>query len=201
MKLIHLHPDQLKLYERNPRINDHAVDAVAHSIESFGFNCPIIVDQDNRICAGHTRLKAAKKLGLDSVPVIQIDNLTAERFAGFNIADNKTASLAFFDNDALEKLIQELSATDINIDSLGFSDAEFEALLAPVKEFHWDEFDKQLATDNTKTHVFLSVKIPISKQDAFKATILQTAKKKGIQENDFAILAGLVVGSFLGVQM
>ena len=88
MELKHLHPLKLKPYEKNPRINHHAVNAVSRSIQEFGFNCPIVVDSNMRICAGHTRWKAANKLKLESVPVIVVDSLIAEKFIAFNIADN-----------------------------------------------------------------------------------------------------------------
>ena len=69
----------LKPYENNPRINDASVDAVANSIEAFGFRVPIVIDKDNVIIAGHTRLKAALKLGLKSIPCIRADDLHPSR--------------------------------------------------------------------------------------------------------------------------
>lgn len=63
-------------YENNPRKNDNAVDQVANSIKSFGFKVPIVIDKDNVIVAGHTRLKTAKKLGLETVPCIVADDLS-----------------------------------------------------------------------------------------------------------------------------
>jgi ParB/RepB/Spo0J family partition protein len=89
-------------YENNPRINDHAVDAVASSIREFGFKVPIIVDKENVIVAGHTRLKAALRLGLDTVPVIIADDLTPEQVKAFRLADNKTAEMAYFDIGKLQ---------------------------------------------------------------------------------------------------
>lgn len=68
----------LKPYEKNPRHNDQAVDYVAESIKQFGFKVPIVVDKDNVIVAGHTRYKAAKKLGINVVPCIIADDLTEE---------------------------------------------------------------------------------------------------------------------------
>lgn len=78
-------------YENNPRKNDEAVEAVAASIKEFGFKVPIIVDADNVIIAGHTRLKAAQLLGMETVPVIRADDLTDEQVKAFRLADNKTA--------------------------------------------------------------------------------------------------------------
>lgn len=84
--LVSLNINQLKPYENNPRINDKAVDAVAASIKEFGFKVPIIIDKNNVIVAGHTRLKAAQKLGLEEVPVIVADDLTEEQIKAFRLA-------------------------------------------------------------------------------------------------------------------
>ena len=86
--------DQIKPYENNPRINDDAVDAVVNSIKEFGWRVPIVCDGDMVIIAGHTRFKAAKKLGLQQVPVVVANDLTPDQVRAFRIADNKTAELA-----------------------------------------------------------------------------------------------------------
>lgn len=78
MKVFNVDPQRLRPYENNPRINDGAVEAVAKSIDEFGFKVPIVVDSDYVIIAGHTRLKAAEKLGLKTVPVVIADDLTEE---------------------------------------------------------------------------------------------------------------------------
>lgn len=109
-------------YEDNPRINDRAVKAVAESIREFGFNQPITVDKDGVIVTGHTRLKAAIKLGLDEVPVTVLDDLTPEQIRAYRLADNKTAELAEWDED---KLIQELKALgDFDMTIFGFDPPE-----------------------------------------------------------------------------
>ena len=112
---------ELKPYENNPRINDKAVDAVAASIKEFGFKVPIIVDKDGVIVAGHTRLKAAEKLGLDEVPVIVADDLTPEQVKAFRLADNKVGEIAEWD---FEKLEEELKGLNINMSQFGFDIAE-----------------------------------------------------------------------------
>ena len=81
-------------YEKNPRINDNAVEAVANSIKEFGFKQPIVVDGNMEIIAGHTRWKAAKKLKLKTVPVLVADDLTEEQVRAYRIADNTTGELA-----------------------------------------------------------------------------------------------------------
>lgn len=84
----------LKPYEKNPRKNDNAVNAVANSIKQFGFKVPIVIDADNVIICGDTRYKAAQKLGLESVPCVVADDLTPEQIKAFRLVDNKTAELS-----------------------------------------------------------------------------------------------------------
>ena len=97
--------DDLTPYENNPRINDKAVEYVANSIKEFGFKVPIVVDENNIIVAGHTRLKASKKLGLEQVPVIVASDLTDEKVRAFRLADNKVSELAEWDEEKLAEHI------------------------------------------------------------------------------------------------
>ncbi len=101
---------ELKPYERNPRKNNNAVDAVANSIRTFGFKVPIVIDADNVIVCGHTRYKAALKLGLDSVPCIVADDLSPEQVKAFRLVDNKTAELAEWDGALLADELKSLPA-------------------------------------------------------------------------------------------
>ena len=101
-------------YEKNPRLNDQAVDAVASSIREFGFKVPIVVDGKGVVVSGHTRLKAAKTLGLDEVPVIVADDLDDTKIKAFRLADNKVAELADWDESLLIKELEELD--DLNYD-------------------------------------------------------------------------------------
>ena len=118
MKVFNVDPQRLRPYENNPRINDGAVEAVAKSIDEFGFKVPIVVDSDYVIIAGHTRLKAAEKLGLKTVPVVIADDLTEEQARAFRLADNKTAELAEWD---FEELSEELGdITDLDMQDFGF---------------------------------------------------------------------------------
>lgn len=122
--------NQLRPNDQNPRHNDDAVDAVARSIQTYGFNNPIITDEILRIAAGHTRLKAAKKLGLKKVPVIRVPGLVGSRFIGYSIADNKTAEIADWDPELLSKLVSELNLdVDFDLTSLGFDDTELTKIL------------------------------------------------------------------------
>lgn len=82
--------DQIKPFENNPRKNDSAVEAVGRSIKEFGFKQPIVVDTENVIVVGHTRWKAAQKIGLAKVPVHVASDLTPEQARAYRIADNQT---------------------------------------------------------------------------------------------------------------
>lgn len=89
-------------YVNNARKNDNAVDAVASSIKNYGFKQPIVIDRQGEIIAGHTRLKAAKKLGMDQVPVIVADDLTPAQVKAYRIADNRVGELAEWDMELLQ---------------------------------------------------------------------------------------------------
>lgn len=115
---------ELKPYENNPRHNDMAVDAVAASIQQFGFKNPVIIDKDGVIVAGHTRYKAAKKLEITDIPCISADDLSEEQIKAFRLADNKTAELAEWDEDLLGKEMQEI--INIDMSQFGFSIGEDE---------------------------------------------------------------------------
>lgn len=119
MNILDMNIKDLKPYEKNPRKNENAVEYVANSIREFGFKVPIVVDKNNIIVAGHTRFKAAKKLGLQEVPVIVADDLTEEQAKAFRLADNKVGEVATWDADLLG---EELSSIlDLDMEDFGFS--------------------------------------------------------------------------------
>ena len=121
MEIKQIRLKHLKEYENNPRQNDEAVDKVAESIKKFGFKVPIIVDSDLEIIAGHTRKKAALKLGLDEVPVIVADDLNDEQIKAFRLADNKVAEFSEWD---MELLMSELEEIEIDMENFGFDELE-----------------------------------------------------------------------------
>lgn len=112
-EIIWLRPDQLVPYGNNPRKNDKAVDAVAASIREFGFNVPITCDEHYVVATGHTRLKAAIKLGLDRVPVIVLKGLSEDQIKAWRLADNKTAELATWDEDKLRFELKSIVGIDL----------------------------------------------------------------------------------------
>ena len=115
--------DAVRPYEGNPRVNDQAVDAVAKSLREFGFRQPIVVDEAGVIIVGHTRWKAAKKLGLAKVPVHLAKDLSSEKAKAYRIADNQTNTLAEWNYELLPIELKDLQAADFNLELLGF-DAE-----------------------------------------------------------------------------
>lgn len=130
----------VKPYANNPRDNDRAVEALAKSIKSFGWQQPIVVDKNMVVIVGHTRLKAAKKLGAEKVPVVIAENLTDEQAKAYRLADNKTGENAVWDN---KKLLEELSSFDTKDLFTGFKTSEiFEDVL--------DEQDNSPIEDNEK---------------------------------------------------
>lgn len=117
-------------YEKNPRKNDEAVKYVQASIERFGFKVPIVIDADGIIVAGHTRYKAAKQLGMKTVPCIVADDLSAEQVKAFRLADNKVAEKAFWDFELLSDELAEIVEFDM-------ADFGFE----PAEEIDWASVD------------------------------------------------------------
>ena len=124
LQIEYLQTDSLVPYINNPRVNDRAIDAVAGSIAEFGFKNPIIVDRNKVIIAGHTRLLAARKLGLDQVPVIRAEDLTEKQVKAFRIADNRTAEFSEWDDELLAMELEGLEDM-----FTGFSEDEIDALL------------------------------------------------------------------------
>lgn len=122
----------IKPYGKNPRKNDDAVPYVAESIKQFGFKVPIVIDKNNVIVAGHTRYKAAKKLGFKSVPCIIADDLTDEQIKAFRLADNKVSEKAEWDLDLLDSEIEGIF--DIDMTDFGF-ELESEELESEEDEY------------------------------------------------------------------
>lgn len=128
----------IRPYERNPRIIPQAaVDAVARSIQAFGFRQPIVVDGNGVILAGHTRYKAAQQLGMAEVPVVWQTDITDIQARGYRIADNKVAELSAWDRDALDAEVRELADLgDLDIGAIGLADWELERILREDEPVH-----------------------------------------------------------------
>lgn len=137
-KLEHWPIDRLIEYARNPRKNDHAVDRVASVIHEFGFRVPILAKSDGSVIDGHLRLKAARKLKLEEVPVIVCDDMTETQIKAFRLSVNKVAELAGWDEEMLALELGELAELDFDLDLIGFGEDELAALLAETTEGETD---------------------------------------------------------------
>jgi len=142
MKVINKKTSDLIPYANNPRKNDAAVDKVAASIKEFGFKVPIVIDKDNVIVTGHTRLKAANKLGMEDVPCVIADDLTKAQIKAFRIADNRVSEEAEWDMDMLSVELECIGELDFDIDVLGFDEKELNGILEQ-DEVVEDEFDEE----------------------------------------------------------
>ncbi len=146
--------DEIKPYENNPRHNDNAVDAVANSIREFGFKVPIVVDSKGVIVAGHTRYKAAKKLGLQTVPCLVADDLNEEQVNAFRLADNKVGELATWDLDTLKVELDNIG--EIDLSGMGFDlndDKPAEDIIEPTeKEINGYQYVHYMVTVDINHH-------------------------------------------------
>lgn len=160
LKIVYKKLDDLTPYENNPRLNDGAVDAVAKSIEEFGFKVPIVIDKDGVIVAGHTRLKAAKQLAIDEVPCIIADDLSDEELKAFRLADNKVSELAEWDFDKLEA---ELKDIDFDMSDFGF---DFNTI--DEKNDKFDDADTEYHDINDKTIIAIEFDTEEELESAFQ---------------------------------
>ena len=142
----------VKPYEKNPRKNDKAVDGVAESIKQFGFKQPIVIDKNGVIVAGHTRYKAALKLGFDTVPCVRADDLTQKQIKAYRILDNKLNELASWD---FEMLGEELETFEFDFEPFDvllptFSLEEFQDVWKPSTV---DKTQEPISENNTLSWV------------------------------------------------
>lgn len=138
MEIINKKIDELIPYKNNPRINDEAVEYVKNSIKEFGFKVPIVIDKNNVIIAGHTRIKAGKELGIKDIPCIIADDLTEEQVKAFRLADNKVAEKSLWDYTKLDEELDsildidmsmfdfDINTDDVEIERMDLSNKEFE---------------------------------------------------------------------------
>lgn len=141
MQIIEKRIEELIDYENNPRHNEAAIGKVAASIEAFGFKVPIVIDKDNVIIAGHTRRKAAERLGLQTVPCIIADDLTEEQVKAFRLADNKTSEFAECDFEKLTEELAELHDMEFDMSAFGFE-------VKMEEEFDENDLDEEVKKEN-----------------------------------------------------
>lgn len=142
---------EIKPYLKNPRkIPEEAVNKVAASLKEFGFRQPIVVDKNMEIVAGHTRLLAAKKLGLDVVPVHIAQNLTESQIKAYRLADNKVAEFSDWDDPILDAELDELLNLDFDMSEFGFELPEIEIKEEPAEE------EKDALENKCEKHMLIS---------------------------------------------
>ena len=105
--------EEIHPYENNPRHNESAVDIVARSMETFGVQIPLILDEENTIICGHTRLKAAQKLGLKTLPCVKVNDLPEEKIVALRLVDNKVAEASKWDTAALREELEGITGLDM----------------------------------------------------------------------------------------
>ena len=130
MKIKHVSRSKVKRYDNNPRINSQSVDAVARSIERYGWKQPIVVDEDFVIVVGDTRYLAAEKLDLAMIPVVVADDLSPEQIREYRIADNKTGEISLWDHDRLHEEILALAESE-EFEIPGFDQSELDRIINP----------------------------------------------------------------------
>ena len=146
LQVVYRRPDDIIPYDRNPRNNDSAVDAVANSIREFGFKVPVVIDKDGVIVCGHTRVKAAKKLGIDEVPCILADDLNEEQVKAFRLADNKTSELSEWDEELLAMEMDDIF--NIDLEQFGFEPLDEEIAEEVENQKPEVEFTEVLGEEN-----------------------------------------------------
>jgi ParB family transcriptional regulator, chromosome partitioning protein len=151
MEIVNKKLSELTPYAKNPRKNADAVKYVAASIKEFGFKVPVIIDDGGEIIAGHTRVLAAKRLGLETVPCIVADDLTPEQVKAYRLADNKTGEKSGWDFPMLEAELAELT---LNMEDFGFE------IYSPSENFDFSEFEKQNKSLAGMEEVALAITVP-----------------------------------------
>lgn len=125
---------ELKAYSFNPRDNGPAIESVANSIRTFGFLIPVVVDEDDVLVAGHTRVAAATTLGMMEVPVVKVSHLSEDEINAFRVIDNKVAELAKWDFDLLSGEISKLQGSGLTLTDFGWTREEIDCLSAVVAD-------------------------------------------------------------------
>lgn len=143
--------DQVIPYARNPRKNGDAIAKVAASLKEFGWQQPIVVDSEMVVIAGHTRLAAARTLGMEKVPVVIADGLTPAQVKAYRLADNRVSQEAQWDDELLSVELEELLADGYNLSETGFDEDELASLLAQEVEGLTDEDSVPEVPETPKT--------------------------------------------------
>jgi len=142
-------------YPRNPRKNDGAVERMCASIREFGFRIPILARSDGEVVDGHLRLKAGLKLGLETLPVIVVEDMTPAQIKAFRLVANRSVAWAEWDDELLALELQELREQDYELALTGFDDDEIKRLLAldEVPSAFVDEVEEASGKDTVRATI------------------------------------------------
>ena len=196
MNIIKMKVEDLIPYINNPRNNENAVDKVASSIAEFGFKNPIVIDKNNVVINGHTRLLASKKLGLKEVPVIVADDLTEAQVKAFRIADNKTSEYATWDKELLRVELDMLEEMNFNLEDVNIDYSDFSGMDIDLDDI---ELPEELELERTeqgntilKNLKFGSYNITLSDEEFKMLTILveNYIEKTGVLQGFIQDLVG-----------
>lgn len=164
MNIIEIPVNQLKPYKKNARYNENAVPKVAESIRQFGFKVPIVVDKEMVVITGHTRLSAAKSLGMTKVPCIIADDLTPQQVKAFRLVDNRTSEYASWNYELLQT---ELEKINIDLSEYEFPDLTYEDVMSP------EELESILDDDTNPTDYGKEpTDYPVEQKKEFKVEII-----------------------------
>ena len=177
MEIVDYPVEKITPYGNNPRDNDDAVPAVRASIEAFGWQQPIVVDEDGVIVVGHTRYKAALEMGLETVPVKVAHGLTEEQCRAYRLADNRTHDLSGWLDAMLAEELAQIEGMDMG--QFGFEDeavdfSNLEAMMGE-KDDEYNEFVDKFKPKHTTDDCFT----PPEVYEAVKAWALARYGHKG----------------------
>lgn len=156
LEIVYKNVADLFPYTKNPRRNDQTVDSLAAAIEEYGFKVPIIIDENNEIIAGHTRLKAAKKLNLPEVPVIIADDLSEKQVRAFRLLDNRLSEMSEWDENLLSLELTALKAVDVDLSIFGLEPPKMDDIEA--EDIYTDKVEiphYQITDDNPSVDMLL----------------------------------------------
>ena len=196
MNIVKMKVEELIPYINNPRNNENAVDKVASCIAEFGFKNPIVIDKNNVVINGHTRLLASKKLGLKEVPVIIADDLTEAQVKAFRIADNKTSEYATWDKELLRVELDMLEEMNFNLEDVNIDYSDFSGMDIDLDDI---ELPEELELERTqqgntilKNLKFGSYNITLSDEEFKMLTILveNYIEKTGVLQGFIQDLVG-----------
>ncbi len=151
IKIVYLPIEEIHDYENNPRDNEKAVEAVARSIRRFGVRSPAIIDRDNVIIAGHTRIKAAKQLGMKEFPCVRADDLTKNQAKAFRLADNRIQEDSQWDTEALAQEFASLKENGFDLSDTGFDELEIGGIDLSEADYSGDQEPAEYETPEAES--------------------------------------------------